>query len=88
MADNITDLEGLRLIAWSLEGGNATMAAECRLAAAEIVRLRAVLDAIDALHQPNWHDNSGRNPKWCDTCDEVWPCDTHLLIHPQEARRG
>lgn len=40
MADDNTDLEGLRLIAWSLEGGNVKMADECRRAADEIERLR------------------------------------------------
>ena len=40
MADDITDTEGLRLIAWSLEGGNVQMAEECRRAADEIERLR------------------------------------------------
>lgn len=43
---------------------------------------RAVLHDIDALHQPNWHDNSGRKPSWCHECESSWPCDTHLLIHP------
>jgi len=41
----------------------------------EIERLRAVLDAIDALHQQGalYH---------CPECDFEWPCPTHLLIHP------
>jgi hypothetical protein len=42
-----------------------------------------MLEAIDALHQPNWHDNSGRDPMWCDTCCVDWPCSTHLLIHKE-----
>lgn len=47
MADDIaTDVEGLRLIAWSLEGGNVKMADECRRAADEIERLRAAGDAL------------------------------------------
>lgn len=44
MADELTDTEGLRLIAWSLEGGNVKMADECRRAADEIVRLRAEVE--------------------------------------------
>ncbi len=51
MADDlVTDVEGLRLIAWSLEGGNVKMADECRRAADEIERLRAERDMLaDAL---------------------------------------
>lgn len=49
----------------------------------EIERLRAVLDAIDALHQPDYE-----YPDECTECDFAWPCDTNLLIHSQEARRG
>lgn len=37
---------------------------------------RAVLDAIDALHQPDYE-----YPDECTECDFAWPCDTHLLIH-------
>jgi hypothetical protein len=51
-----------------------------RSASEEIVRLRAVLDAIDALHRGLYH---------CCECDFEWPCPTHLLIHhaPEEADR-
>ena len=49
----------------------------------EIMRLRAVLDAIDTLHQPDYE-----YPDECTECDFAWPCDTNLLLHPQEARRG
>jgi hypothetical protein len=48
-------------------------------AAEEIVRLRAVLDAIDALHQPC---NDGSGIMVCKACDLRAPCRTHLLIHP------
>jgi hypothetical protein len=51
-------------------------------AADEIERLRAEVDAIDALHQPNWHDNSNRQPMWCETCGLDWPCQTARLLHP------
>jgi hypothetical protein len=48
-----------------------------------------LLDAIDALHQPN------RVRDWpskiyftdCLTCDTSWPCPTARLLHP-EARRS
>jgi hypothetical protein len=46
----------------------------------EIVRLRAVLDAISSLHTPRPLDLT-----WCHPCDDEWPCATYLLIHPQEA---
>ena len=49
-------------------------------AADEIVRLRAVLDAIDALHQPVI--DSEWLVKRCEQCDMEWPCRTHLLLHP------
>jgi len=52
---------------------------EAAEAADEIERLRAVLDAIDALHRGMYH---------CNECDFEWPCPTHLLIHPMEADRG
>lgn len=51
-------------------------------AAAEIVRLRAVLDVIDAQHQPYLSAPA------CQECQQHWPCGTHLLIHSEEARRG
>jgi hypothetical protein len=50
---------------------------------AEIERLRAERDAIDALHQP-WTEGDN----WCKTCDVAWPCMTARLLHPEEARRG
>ena len=50
---------------------------------AEIERLRAVLDAIDALHQPD------SVSEMCEQCLFEWPtCPTHLLLHPEEAHRG
>ena len=49
---------------------------------AEVERLRAEHDAIDALHQP-----IGK-PAACCTCWKAWPCRTHLLLHPEEVRRG
>jgi hypothetical protein len=47
-----------------------------------------LLEAINALHQPNWHDNSNRQPMWCETCGLDWPCPTARLLHPEEADRG
>jgi len=89
----------LLAVAWLAEEGSevtdlaATAAAEIeRLRAqqdshprrAEVTqRYVDMLEAIDALHQPNWHDNSGRDPMWCDTCCVDWPCSTHLLIHKE-----
>ena len=40
---------------------------------------RAVLDAIDALHQP---DRDDPVIAWCVECLYMWPCNTRLLIHP------
>ena len=41
-----------------------------------------LLDAIDALHQP---DVTG---EICDQCVFDWPCTTARLLHPEEADRG
>jgi hypothetical protein len=50
-------------------------------AADEIERFRAELDAIDALHQPIILGA-------CRQCNCMWPCQTHVLLHPEEARHG
>jgi len=50
-------------------------------AADEIERLRAVLDAIDALHQP-YPLGDGRTSEDCDECGDRWPCPTARLLHP------
>ena len=48
----------------------------------EIERLQAIVATVDDLHSPRLaHDT-------CLACDHNWPCPTHLLIHPEEARRG
>lgn len=41
-----------------------------------------LLEAIDALHQP---DVTG---EICDQCEFYWPCQTARLLHPEEADRG
>lgn len=53
-------------------------------AAAEIERLRAVLDDIADLHEPSSVLNPG-----CHECGE-WPCRTHLIVCSEcrESRRG
>jgi len=48
---------------------------------AEIERLRAVLNAIDALHQP-YPLGDGRTSEDCDECGDRWPCPTARLLHP------
>lgn len=48
---------------------------------AQIDKLQAERDAIDALHQP-----IGK-PAGCGACWKRWPCQTHVLLHPEEARR-
>jgi hypothetical protein len=48
-----------------------------------VTRLRAVLDAIDALHSRKEFDDISQ--QWyCAECNEyaVWPCATRLLLHP------
>ena len=47
-----------------------------------------LLDAIDALHQPDPDYYSPRDRQMCLNCDLEWPCPTHELLHPKEARRG
>ena len=75
MADDIVDF--LQCIYDEDACGQCTFC----LAKAEIERLRAVLDAIDALHQP-YSLGDGRTSEDCDECGDRWPCPTHLLIYP------
>lgn len=60
---------------------------ECAVESVDaITELIRVVNEIDKLHQPNWHDNSSRQPMWCNTCNEEWPCDTNLLLHPETTK--
>lgn len=43
---------------------------------ANVLDAVAVLDALDALHQPYARTTA------CQGCEYQWPCDTHLLLHP------
>lgn len=52
---------------------------------AEVERLRAEREDIDAIHYPV---PSGKHDEVCNHCIGFWPCTTHLLLHPEEARRG
>lgn len=76
MSDDI--VTSLRCLFVDCDGTCATV-----VAADEIVRLRAVLDAIDAIHAEEWVE------RWqavvCAECATVWPCQTHLLVRPQGA---
>lgn len=45
--------------------------------------LRAVLDAIDALHNPRVIYTGGTI---CDECCLPWPCPTARLLHPEEGQ--
>jgi len=60
---------------------------DCNEAADEIERLRAVLDAIDALHQPIDNPYDSEPNSLCGHCLHQWPCKTHRMLHPEEARR-
>lgn len=56
--------------------------ADARAMRDEIERLQAIVAIVDDLHSPRLaHDT-------CLACYRDWPCPTHLLIHPEEARRG
>ena len=50
-------------------------------AADEIERLSAIVAAVDALHHADDYGN------WCCGCEWMWPCPTHLAIHPDSTRR-
>jgi hypothetical protein len=52
----------------------------------EIERLQAVLSAIDAEHCST-EEVEGFSGTFCAACDDWWPCATHRLLHPEEARR-
>ena len=64
-------LDDLLCASFGLAGMNQT-------AADEIMRLRAVLDAIDAQHTSFTEDGG----EFCHECLLAWPCPTHLLINP------
>jgi hypothetical protein len=75
VADDI--VTRLRHVVWlAEEGSEVTDLAED--AADEIMRLRAVLDAIDAQHTSFTEDGD----EFCHVCVGAWPCRTHLLINP------
>lgn len=42
-----------------------------------IARLTGLAEAIDALHQPMILGA-------CQECNHLWPCRTHVLLHPEE----
>lgn len=59
-------------------------------AKAEIERLRAERDAVEALHQRKlivYRPNDDHDVI-CNECDKPWPCRTYVLLHPEESRRG
>ena len=65
--------------------------AELRTERAEVERLRAVLATIDNAHEPQVDtdlDSLTMGGLFCTEDDEPWPCRTHLLLHPKEARRA
>jgi hypothetical protein len=46
-----------------------------------------LIDAIDALHERHMVTLTGPGSKeapYC-TCGDPWPCQTHLLIHPEDS---
>lgn len=58
---------------------------------AEVRRLRAIIDRLDAMHQPD--EYGGGSAEYadgvgCTTCEYVdWPCPTHTALHPEEETR-
>ena len=52
--------------------------AEQRLMA--LMQAEAKLAAIDAMHG----HHEGINGPYCLACADVWPCPTHLVLHPRE----
>ena len=55
---------------------------------AEIERLRAERDAVEALHQRKVivHRPNDDHDVICNECDKPWPCRTYVLLHPEESR--
>jgi len=53
----------------------------------EVERRRAVHAAIAALHQPISNPYDGEPNSLCGDDLQQWPCATHCLLHPEEARR-
>lgn len=78
--DIVTQLEWLHSEFYDVDSVTSIV----ELAKAEIERLRAERDAIDTLHHPV---PSGKDDEVCNNCGCFWPCTTHSLLHPKEARR-
>lgn len=53
-------------------------------AADEIEKLRSLLDGVDNLHRKI---RVGTD-ELCDQCDDIWPCVTHVFLHPEEDWHG
>jgi len=53
----------------------------------DIIAAAHLLDAIDALHQPIPNPYDSTPNSLCGHCLHQWPCQTHRLLHPEEARR-
>ena len=91
------EIERLRAEAWALAQDLAFMTAEVDKFAGEnyeqyceIKRLRAERDDVEALHQRKlivYRPNDDHDVI-CNECDKPWPCRTHVLLHPEESRRG
>ena len=86
IAGSLDEIERLRA-ALDAKYGRAEdverLRAELRTERAEVERLRAERDAIDALHQPC----DSPYMYVCDACERTYPCPTARLLHPEEARR-
>ena len=66
---------------WLPHGSTAPRCGDCThcLAVAEVDRLRAVIDDIDALHTPVAIEGM----TFCHECTSTWPCPTRLRLHPE-----
>ena len=92
MTDDIVKRLGCALVSHGSAEQSCGECAYC-LAAAEIERLRAVLDAVDVVlaevgnhHRPN---SDGRGCWWCGPGDGSWPCVHRMVLDElKEARRG
>lgn len=73
-----------------LATANSELRSEVLALKQEVERLCSVLAIIDNAHEPQVDtdlDSLTMGGLFCTEDDEPWPCRTHLLLHPKEARR-
>lgn len=53
-------------------------------AADEIDRLRSLIDGVNNIHHKIKVRVDGEIDEMCNACEDLWPCVTHVFLHPEE----